>query len=617
MEKKPGLQQPITSSMDSFPKPIGSPLYISSTSSSSSSPLSSSHSIVNKSRSFSMSVGHPSPPPPMTLSNRKTSDTPPPTQHPQYKPPLQRQQSTELVNSPETMTRGTISSSSSSTNLSKLSIANDATWMMIVSNWEEWSGRHFRPMFTKYVYQGIPDHFRPAIWIQLSNMIKPKAIIPTCTELTLKYKMDSNRPLNIHALSTTSTSVPTAGQSFTRARSSSLAISPPTLYNTNRLPASPFTNSPPILTNLEPLPTKIHKCFYSDILKHTSEYEEQIKVDVQRTFPDMPEALRDHYSSSLCRVLKAVSLYDKEMGYCQGISFVGSIIITKVPEEETFHILVRLLEGVMRDFYTIGMRGLKLRLFQLSRLVRDLFPKLHSHLEKIDLDFTIFASPWFMTAFSYHLSEECVVRILDVILLQGIEAYFSVGLAIFQMIESDVINCTDSAQVMDYFRSHAKEKIDVGTLMDIASRIHVSSNQLDAFAQQFEMDNSGTPHIPTTFDPNKQPKQKAKDPNWVVKKYKLLEKVHHLEQELANKKLEFYHITRKNEEEKLELVRRLQLLSERESSLVEQNREATLKGQQLLKENEVLKEKLLESERCNNYLVDNFNQLRKNHQNIK
>ena len=44
--------------------------------------------------------------------------------------------------------------------------------------------------------------------------------------------------------------------------------------------------------------------------------------------------------ASLRRVLKAYSMYDKEIGYCQGMNFISATFLTVMPEEEAFWMLV-------------------------------------------------------------------------------------------------------------------------------------------------------------------------------------------------------------------------------------------------------------------------------------
>ena len=44
--------------------------------------------------------------------------------------------------------------------------------------------------------------------------------------------------------------------------------------------------------------------------------------------------------ASLRRVLKAYSVYDREIGYCQGMNFIAGMFLTLMPEEEAFWLLV-------------------------------------------------------------------------------------------------------------------------------------------------------------------------------------------------------------------------------------------------------------------------------------
>ncbi|KYR03111.1 RabGAP/TBC domain-containing protein [Tieghemostelium lacteum] len=502
-------------------------------------------------------------------------------------------------------------------NLGSTSIATETTWMMMVSNWEEWSHPHFNSLLTKYIYQGIPDRFRATVWFHLSNLIQQMSPIPACADLILQHTTLTTEKFNtistLTPISTPSQTTPIFKPQGVLTGSSGMSISSSSGISSQLVGSSGNhvfgSSSPTISPSTSNQSFKHHKCFYKSIVRHSSDHEEQIRVDVQRSFPDVqPEQLKEFYSTSLYNVLKAISLYDAEMGYCQGISFIGSILITKISEEEVFHVLIRLLEGVMRDFYIVGMRGLKLRIYQLGKLVKDLFPKLHAHLLKIDLDFLIFASPWFMTAFSYHLSEECSIRVLDVILLQGINAFFSIGLAIFQIIENELLSCSDSAEAMEFFRRNAKSTIEVDKLMDIASRISVSTNQLQTFQQMFESESK--PSIPSEFNPEFTPKEKARDPNWVVKKYKLKERISNLEDDLAITKQELHYTRDKNEEEKMELLKHLQELSDRESTIIDQRLSVEQQNKLLKKENELLKQRLSESNEINLFLSKEMNILR-------
>ena len=45
-----------------------------------------------------------------------------------------------------------------------------------------------------------------------------------------------------------------------------------------------------------------------------------------------------------CCALKAYAVYDKELGYCQGMAFVVGILLMKIPEDEAFCVLAALMK---------------------------------------------------------------------------------------------------------------------------------------------------------------------------------------------------------------------------------------------------------------------------------
>jgi hypothetical protein len=66
-----------------------------------------------------------------------------------------------------------------------------------------------------------------------------------------------------------------------------------------------------------------------------------------------PQAVIDQVGGqpSLRRVLKAYSLYDREIGYCQGMNFIAGMFLTLMSEEESFWLLVGTLTILCVVFY--------------------------------------------------------------------------------------------------------------------------------------------------------------------------------------------------------------------------------------------------------------------------
>ncbi|KAJ2494150.1 GTPase-activating protein, partial [Coemansia sp. RSA 2052] len=97
--------------------------------------------------------------------------------------------------------------------------------------------------------------------------------------------------------------------------------------------------------------------------------EKLIRQDVARTFP------RDAFfrdaggagQAALFSVLRAYSLYDAEVGYCQGLAFIAGPLLLHMPEEDAFCVLVRLMGAYgLRGHFLPAMDDLHLRLFQLD-----------------------------------------------------------------------------------------------------------------------------------------------------------------------------------------------------------------------------------------------------------
>ncbi len=66
--------------------------------------------------------------------------------------------------------------------------------------------------------------------------------------------------------------------------------------------------------------------------QENSPHERAIRRDLNRTFPEH-DFFKKHDGlgqESLCNVLKAYSVYDREVGYCQGSPFVAGLLLMQV-----------------------------------------------------------------------------------------------------------------------------------------------------------------------------------------------------------------------------------------------------------------------------------------------
>lgn len=172
---------------------------------------------------------------------------------------------------------------------------------------------------------------------------------------------------------------------------------------------------------------------YKELLKQLTSQQHAILIDLGRTFPTHPyfSAQLGAGQLSLYNLLKAYSLLDPEVGYCQGLSFVAGVLLLHMSEEDAFHMLKFLMYDMgLRKQYRPDMIILQIQMYQLSRLLHDYHRELYSHLELYEIGPSLYAAPWFLTAFASHFPLGFVARVFDMLFLQGSEVIFKVALSL-------------------------------------------------------------------------------------------------------------------------------------------------------------------------------------------
>ncbi|KAJ1497922.1 GTPase-activating protein [Coelomomyces lativittatus] len=167
---------------------------------------------------------------------------------------------------------------------------------------------------------------------------------------------------------------------------------------------------------------------FHQLLEHTSPYEKIIQRDLLRTFPKHPFFRKGGKGvKSLFHLMKVYSLYDIEVGYCQGLAFVAGPILLNIHNEvESFSLFVSLLNNYnLRQLYLPSLDGLHLFIFQLDTLIKNRMPEIHAHFVKEGVKSSMYATEWFMTLFAYRLPLEIEYRVLDLIFSEGGRYYFS------------------------------------------------------------------------------------------------------------------------------------------------------------------------------------------------
>lgn len=150
----------------------------------------------------------------------------------------------------------------------------------------------------------------------------------------------------------------------------------------------------------------------------------QIDLDVNRTFRDHI-MFRDRYGvkqQSLFHVLAAYSIYNTEVGYCQGMSQITALLLMYMNEEDAFWALVKLFSGpkhAMHGFFVHGFP--KLLRFQEhhEKILSKFLSKLKQHLDSQEIYTSFYTMKWFFQCFLDRTPFRLNLRIWDIYIFEG------------------------------------------------------------------------------------------------------------------------------------------------------------------------------------------------------
>lgn len=166
-----------------------------------------------------------------------------------------------------------------------------------------------------------------------------------------------------------------------------------------------------------------------------------IKLDVSRTFPSLRifqnggplyECLHD--------ILSAYSVYRPDVGYVQGMSFIGAILSLNMEPHEAFICFANLLnqpchrtaftlnQSLMNNYYKVYLSTLAHRL-----------PKIYSHFNNAGLSPDLYLLDWLYTIYAKAMPLDVACRVWDVFLRDGEEFLFRTALGVLSLYQVELL----------------------------------------------------------------------------------------------------------------------------------------------------------------------------------
>lgn len=200
----------------------------------------------------------------------------------------------------------------------------------------------------------------------------------------------------------------------------------------------------------------------------------QIDKDVNRQFREHLQ-YRERYSlkqQSLFNVLTAYSMYNMELGYCQGMAGVAGILLMYMDEEQAFWALSTFMSDpkyAMHGLFIEGFPKLTRFLAHHDRILAKFLPKLHKHFAKHNLDAILYSLKWFFVIFVERVSQECVSKNVHLIPITLSQIPFSLCLRIWDiyMIEGERVVTAMAYTILRMHRNKLLKMKDMDLMTDL------------------------------------------------------------------------------------------------------------------------------------------------------
>ncbi len=168
----------------------------------------------------------------------------------------------------------------------------------------------------------------------------------------------------------------------------------------------------------------------------THESMKLITQDLPRTFHKFAFFRADGpLRTPLRQILEALVCFRPDMGYVQGMSFLGAMLLLYMETYDAFQCLVNLLEQYVYISYVSSDCAKLARLFSLfEELLKKEMPGLYKHFKKEGIRGEMYLLDWFLTLFLKPLPLHVSARVFDNYLLHGDIFIWRTSLGILKML---------------------------------------------------------------------------------------------------------------------------------------------------------------------------------------
>jgi len=192
---------------------------------------------------------------------------------------------------------------------------------------------------------------------------------------------------------------------------------------------------------------------------------DEIERDLHRSLPEHPAFQIESRIGidALRRVLCAYAARNPNIGYCQAMNIVSSVLMIYCGEEDAFWLLVAICERLLPDYYNTKVVGALVDQGVLGDLVKQFLPEIDAKISDLGMLHLISLS-WFLTLFASVVPYHTAVYVIDCFFYSGSKVLFQIGLMIMSRNSDFLLRCGDDGEAMmqlsRFFQSVTRDQLD-------------------------------------------------------------------------------------------------------------------------------------------------------------
>lgn len=253
--------------------------------------------------------------------------------------------------------------------------------------------------------------------------------------------------------------------------------------------------------------TKYGECYqnnnqaYSDLLakKLPEKQTDQINKDLHRT-SYAKYFQKESGSKSLFNVLKALALFDKSVGYCQGMNIIVAnfLLVSDGNEQEVFFLMRYLLyyeKGLnLKNFFTHGFPAVHELIYTIKELIRLNYMNIYRKLEEFEIPDEIWIFKWIQSIFALTLDFSVGIRFWDVLLsCEDYNFLIKYSLAYINQFQDKILLTDDISEFVELMKSTINNNSSIHEilkyrekLIEIANSINLNKTVMENIKNEYK-----------------------------------------------------------------------------------------------------------------------------------